>query len=70
MICASKSTVSLNYIKFLGPKVTRNLTNLPKKFCESQPCLFQKMFGKHAWPMVNSFSNHYNINIIASHGKS
>ncbi len=37
MIFALKSTLSLNNIKILRPKVTKNLTNSPKKFCESPP---------------------------------
>jgi len=37
MISASKSTLSLNNIKILRPKVTKNLKNLRKKSCESPP---------------------------------
>ncbi len=37
MISASKSTLSLNNLKILRPKVTKNLTKFPKKFYESQP---------------------------------
>jgi len=37
MISASKSTLSLNNLKMLRPKVTQNLTNFCKKFCESPP---------------------------------
>jgi len=37
MISASKSTVSLKNLKIVRPKVTKNLTNLHKKFCESPP---------------------------------
>jgi len=37
MISASKSTLSLNNLKILCPKVMTNLTNLRKKFCESSP---------------------------------
>jgi hypothetical protein len=37
MITAAKSTLSLNNLKILRPKVTKNLTNLHKKFCESPP---------------------------------
>ncbi len=40
MISAPKSNLSLKNIKILRPKVTKNLTNLLKKFCESPPCLF------------------------------
>jgi len=35
MISASKSTLSQNNIKILRPKVTNNVTNFHKKFCES-----------------------------------
>jgi len=35
MISASKSTLSLNNLKILRPKVTKNLSNLHEKFCES-----------------------------------
>jgi len=37
MISASKSTLGLKNLKILRPKVTKNLTNLRKKFCESPP---------------------------------
>jgi len=37
MISASKSTIRLNNLKILKPKVTKNLTNLRKKFCECPP---------------------------------
>ncbi len=37
MISASKSTLSLNNLKILRPKVTKNLNNLLKKFCEFTP---------------------------------
>ncbi len=40
MISASKSTLSLNNLKFFRPKVTKNLTNFRKKFCESPPRCF------------------------------
>jgi len=35
MIFASKTTLSQNNFKILRHKVTKNLTNLPRKFCES-----------------------------------
>jgi len=35
MISASKSTLSLNNLNILRPKVTKNLMNLRKKFCKS-----------------------------------
>jgi len=35
MKSASKSTLSLNNLNILKPKVTKNLTNLHKKLCES-----------------------------------
>jgi len=41
MISASKSTLSLNNLKILRPKVTKNLTNLGKKFCEFPPRHFR-----------------------------
>jgi hypothetical protein len=37
MISASKITLSLNNLKILKPKVTKNLTKLLKKFCEFRP---------------------------------
>jgi len=40
MISASKSTLSLNNLKILRSKVTKNLTILPKKFCEYPPRYF------------------------------
>ncbi len=38
MISASKSILILNNHKILRPKVMKNLTNLPMKFCEFPPC--------------------------------
>ncbi len=35
MIFASKSTLSLNNLKISRPKVTKNLTNFCKRFCET-----------------------------------
>ncbi len=37
MISALKSTLKLNNLKILRPKVTKNLTNFCKKFCKSPP---------------------------------
>ncbi len=37
MIFASKITLNLNTLNILGRKVTKNLKNLPKKFCEFPP---------------------------------
>jgi len=42
MISASKTTFSLNNIKILRPKVTKNLTNLLKRFCEPPPGSFSE----------------------------
>jgi len=42
MIAASKSTLSLNNFKILRPKVTENIANLCKKFCESPPRALRK----------------------------
>ena len=36
-LSTSKSTLSLNNLKILRPKVTKNLTNFRKKFCEFPP---------------------------------
>jgi hypothetical protein len=41
MIFASKNTSSLNNLKILSPKVTKNLTNVHKKFVHSHPVLEQ-----------------------------
>jgi len=40
MISTSKITLNQNNLKILRPKVTKNLTNLCKKFCESPPTAF------------------------------
>jgi len=37
MISALKSTLSPINLKILRPKVMKNLTKLPNKFCESPP---------------------------------
>ncbi len=34
MLSALKTTFSLNNLSIIRPKVTKNLTNLLKKFCE------------------------------------
>jgi hypothetical protein len=47
MISASKSTLSLNNLMILRPKVTKILTNLRKKFYESPPRSFRMMRGKN-----------------------
>jgi len=39
MMSALKSTLSLNNPKILRTKAMKNLTNLRKKFCESQPLM-------------------------------
>jgi len=39
MIFASKSFLNLNNLKISRPKVTKNLMNLPKKFCEFPPSI-------------------------------
>jgi len=38
LISASKTTFSLNNLKILRPKVTKNLKNLLEKFCEFPHC--------------------------------
>jgi len=40
MISALNITLSHNNLNILRPEVTKNLTNLPKKFCESPPRLW------------------------------
>jgi len=37
LIFASKTTFSHFNLKMLRPKVKKNVTNLPKKFCEFRP---------------------------------
>jgi len=37
MISASKTTFSHSNLKILRPKVTKNIKNLRKKFCEFRP---------------------------------
>ncbi len=44
MLSASKSTVNLKNLKILKPKVTKNVTNLPKKVCEFRPWSFYGPF--------------------------
>jgi len=43
LISASKTTFNHYNLTILRPKVTNNLTNLPKKFCESRPWLVVKL---------------------------
>jgi hypothetical protein len=49
MISASKSTLSRKNLKILRPKVTKNITNLSKKFCESQ----SKKNFKFCFPQIS-----------------
>jgi len=51
MISTSKSTLILNNLKILRPKVTKNLINLNKKFCESQPWGIQLYNSKFSQKM-------------------
>jgi len=45
MISTSKTTSSHYNLKILRPKVTKNIKNLHKKFCEFRPWyLFLRMF--------------------------
>ncbi len=44
MISASKTTLSHYNLKILRPKVTKNLTNLPKKFCDFPPSCIRLLF--------------------------
>jgi len=37
MISASQTTYSHYNLKILRPKVTKNIKNLPEKFCECRP---------------------------------
>jgi len=41
MISASKTTPSQLNLKILRPKVTKNIKNLRKKFCEFRPSEIQ-----------------------------
>ncbi len=57
MISSSKITLSqnnLNNFKILRPKVTKNLTNLRKKFCESPPRSLNKIRKSNIiWEKLN-----------------
>ena len=62
MICASKSTLSLNNLKILKPKVTKNLKNLRKKFCESPPrSLIELNLGKRCVSPATTFNMNNNF---------
>ncbi len=53
MISVLKSTLNLNNLKILRPKVTKNLTNLLKMFCETSPWSFD--FGVVTGEVVMDF---------------
>ncbi len=53
MLSASKITFSLNVLKISRPKVTKNLTNLLKKFCEFPPRSPPTLEKKSTHPVVN-----------------
>jgi len=58
MISASKSTLSINKLNNLRPKVMKNLTNLSKKFCEFPPRsvnLTQREFLKSIFNLLNNY---------------
>jgi len=55
MISASKTTFSHYILKILRPKVMKNLTNLPKKFCEFQPCFTLVLLGCSKVAITNAF---------------
>ncbi len=55
-ISSSKTTFSHYNLKILRPKVTKYLTNLPKKFCEFRPKNFLKRETFFCWPGVD-FTN-------------
>jgi hypothetical protein len=68
MISASKSTLSLNNIKILRPKVTKNITNWRKKFCESPPrstckeTWYKKLFDVNVTMSYQFLFFAYNLN--------
>jgi len=81
MIAASKITLSHYNLKILRPKVTKNLTNLPKKFCEFRPLflttlcnhglietvfLFDRELSKKMLKEILIFSVLYNNSIFHS----
>jgi hypothetical protein len=76
MISASKTTFDHYNFKILRLKVTINLTNLLKKFCEFWPCLFyikwffllpdkQMLFcdSSYLWKRLISSSNNRNVRV-------
>ncbi len=65
MISTSKSTLCLNNLKIIRPKVTKNLTNLHKKFCESPPRAFHTFeLDKFAYCGLYRANFHYNPNSL------
>ncbi len=58
-----KSTLSLNNLKILLPKVTRNITNLCKKFCESPPWWCPSLFVWDNKVRVKMLIEHFHLNI-------
>jgi len=53
MTSASKTTYGRYYLKILRPKVTKNINNLRKKFCEFRPCFVKSTYGSN--PGVGNF---------------
>jgi len=53
VLSASKITFSINILKISRPKVTKNLTNLLKKFCEFPPRSPPTLEKKSTHPVVN-----------------
>jgi len=52
MISALKTTFSLNNLRILRPKVTKNLTNSLKKFCEFPPGSYRRGPLLYNWTIV------------------
>ncbi len=73
MISASKTTYSHYNLKILRPKVTKNIKNLRKKFCEFRPCLIAdyilvySLNYKHLWRIFMQAKNKLDIVLVKTY---
>jgi len=70
MISAFKSNLSLNNLKILRPKDTKNLANMPKMFCEFLPRYLQNVNRFLNKILISSASNSHSIGDKTFEGKN
>jgi len=64
MISASKTTFSDFNLKILRPKVTKNLTNFRKKFCEFPPRDLKKRMCVDKGPLESNRPTEFFVRLL------